>query len=235
MILFGVTGGIAMGKSTAAESLRELGVAVTDTDALARTVVAPGEPALADVRQVFGAEMLDEQGGLRRERMAQLVFGDPAARRRLEAILHPRIRALWQAEVARWRAAGQAAAAVVIPLLFETSAEADFDATICVACTAAAQRERLAARGWTPQQSALRLQAQWAIERKMALADYVVWAEGGLDALCEQLRRIVEARAGSSGQPPGISASRRARSGSTARLTGAERVAPMAKSAPSMA
>jgi dephospho-CoA kinase len=197
MMLFGVTGGMGMGKSTAAELLRELGVAVTDTDALARAVVAPGEPALAEVRQVFGAEMLGEHGELRRERMAELVFSDPAARRRLEAILHPRIGALWRAEVARWRAARQAVAAVVIPLLFETAAEADFDATICVACTAAAQQQRLAARGWTPDQSAQRLQAQWAIERKMAMADYVVWTEGSLDAHREQLRRIVEIGAGS--------------------------------------
>jgi dephospho-CoA kinase len=196
MILFGVTGGIAMGKSTAAELLRELGAAVTDADALARAVVAPGEPALTEVRRVFGAEMVGEHGELRRERMAELVFGDPAARRRLEAILHPRIRALWQAEVAGWRAAGRAAAAVVIPLLFEMGAEAEFDATICVACTAAAQQERLAARGWTPEQSAQRLQAQWAIERKMAMADYVVWSEGGPEVLREQLRRIVEHCAG---------------------------------------
>jgi dephospho-CoA kinase len=197
MMLFGVTGGMGMGKSTAAELLRELGVAVTDTDALARAVVAPGEPALAEVRQVFGAEMLGEHGELRRERMAELVFSDPAARRRLEAILHPRIGALWRAEVARWRAARQAVAAVVIPLLFEMAAEADFDATICVACTAAAQQQRLAARGWTPDQSAQRLQAQWAIERKMAMADYVVWTEGSLDAHREQLRRIVDIGAGS--------------------------------------
>lgn len=196
-MLFGVTGGMGMGKSTAAELLRELGVAVTDTDALARAVVAPGEPALAEVRQVFGAEMLGEHGELRRERMAELVFSDPAARRRLEAILHPRIGALWRAEVARWRAARQAVAAVVIPLLFEMAAEADFDATICVACTAAAQQQRLAARGWTPDQSAQRLQAQWAIERKMAMADYVVWTEGSLDAHREQLRRIVDIGAGS--------------------------------------
>jgi len=194
--MFGVTGGIAMGKSTAAELLRQLGVAVADTDALARAVVAPGEPALAEVSRVFGAQMVGEHGELRRERLAQLVFGDPAARRRLEAIVHPRIRALWQGEVAGWRAAGRAAAAVVIPLLFEIGAERDFDATICVACTAAAQQERLAARGWTPEQSAQRLQAQWAIERKMAMADYVVWSEGGLEVLREQLRRIVALCAG---------------------------------------
>jgi dephospho-CoA kinase len=197
MTLFGLTGGIAMGKSTAAELLQQDGVAVVDTDDLARQVVQPGQPALEEIRLAFGSDLIGDDGHLQREAMARLVFADTAARRQLEAILHPRIRALWLEETGRWRAQGCRLGVVVIPLLFETGAAGQFDATVCVACTEATQRERLAARGWTLAQSAQRLQAQWPAERKMALADFVVWTEGTLDVHREQLRRTM--RVGSAG------------------------------------
>ncbi len=83
---------------------------------------------------------------------------------------------------------------MIIPLLFETGAEAELDATICVACSAATQRRRLLARGWTPLQTEQRLRAQWPVEQKMARADYVVWTESGLDIHAAQLERIVPGR-----------------------------------------
>ncbi len=191
MKVFGFTGGIGMGKSTAAEILRQRGVALTDSDIIARQVVEPGQPALSEIARAFGAEMLDGAGRLRRDELARRVFADQAAREQLEAILHPRIRAVWQAQVATWRAAGCAAGVAVIPLLFETHAQSHFDATVCLACSAATQRARLLARGWTPEQIDQRTRAQWPIEKKMSLADYVVWTEGSLDVLAEQLARIV--------------------------------------------
>jgi dephospho-CoA kinase len=192
MKVFGLTGGIGMGKSTAAELLRPR-VAVVDTDDLAREVVEPGQPALAEVREWFGPEILAEDGRLRRAELARRVFADAAARQQLEAILHPRIRARWQAQIERWRAAGETVGVVVIPLLFETHAAAHFDATVCLACTAATQHERLRARGWTTEQIAQRIQAQWPLEKKMALADFVVWTEGPLAVLGEQFGRIIPA------------------------------------------
>ncbi len=192
MKVFGLTGGIGMGKSTAAELLRPR-VAVVDTDDLARAVVEPGQPALAEVRALFGPEILAEDGRLRRAELARRVFADAAARQQLEAILHPRIRARWQAQIEGWRGAGKTVGVVVIPLLFETHAAAYFDATVCLACTAATQHERLLARGWTTEQIAQRRQAQWSIEEKMALADFVVWTEGPLAVLGEQLGRIIPA------------------------------------------
>jgi dephospho-CoA kinase len=191
MKVLGLTGGIGMGKSTAAQLLRSRGVAVVDTDDLARQVVEPGQPALAEVREAFGADILAPGGQLRRDELARRVFADAAARLRLENILHPRILGLWRAQMETWRAAGRPLAVVVIPLLFETKAEAELDATICVACSAATQHYRLVARGWPLEQIEQRLQAQWPIEKKMASADYLVWTEAGLDVHAAQIERIL--------------------------------------------
>ena len=191
MKVVGLTGGVGMGKSTAAQLLRSRGAAVVDTDDLARQVVEPGQPALAEVREAFGAEIVGPDGRLRRDELARRVFADPAARQRLEALLHPPIRALWRAQVETWRAEGRPLAVIVIPLLFETKAEAELDATICVACSAATQHQRLLARGWSPEHIEQRLQAQWLVETKMACADYVVWTEAGLDVHAMQIERIL--------------------------------------------
>jgi dephospho-CoA kinase len=191
MKVLGLTGGLGMGKSASAQLLRARGVPVVDTDELARRVVEPGQPALAEVREAFGPEILGPDGQLRRDELARRVFADPAARRRLEGILHPRIRALWRAQIETWRAEGRPLAVVVIPLLFETKAEAELDATICIACSAATQRQRLQARGWSPEQIEQRLQAQWPVEQKMTAAHYVVWTEAGLDVHAAQLERIL--------------------------------------------
>lgn len=190
MKTWGLTGGVGMGKSAAAQLLRDRGVPVADTDLLARQVVEPGQPALAEIQRVFGAEVIGPDGRLRREEMARRVFADPAARQQLEALTHPRIRERWRAQVAAWRAEGKPLAVVAIPLLFETGAEAEFDAVVCVACTAQTQRQRLRARGWTAEQIQQRLAAQWPVERKLALSDYVLWSEGGLEVLAAQLERI---------------------------------------------
>ena len=191
MKTFGLTGGIGMGKSTAADLLRKQGLPVVDSDVIARQIVEPGQPALAEVQRLFGGEIAGADGRLRRDELARRVFTDAEARRRLEGILHPRIRAVWQAQLESWRVEGRPAAIAVIPLLFETAGARHFDATICVACSAKTQRQRLRARGWTDEQIDQRLAAQWPAEQKMALADYVVWTEGGLDVHEAQLQRIV--------------------------------------------
>jgi dephospho-CoA kinase len=106
-------------------------------------------------------------------------------------ILHPRIRAVWRAQAESWRQQDRPVAAVVIPLLFETQAESECDATFCVACTPGTQRRRLAPRGWTDAQITQRIAAQWPLEKKMLLADHVVWTEGELKVHLEQLRRLL--------------------------------------------
>jgi len=193
MKVFGLTGGVGMGKSTSARLLREQSVPVVDTDDLARQVVEPGQPALEAIREAFGAEFVGPDGKLRRAMLAGRVFSDPPALKQLEDILHPRIRNLWRNQIATWKTESRPLAAVVIPLLFETSAESEMDAVICVACSGATQRRRLLSRGWPPGQIEQRIGAQWPVERKIALSNYVVWTEGGVDLHAGQLQRILPA------------------------------------------
>src|SRR5262245_39623140 len=166
---YGLTGGIGMGKSTAAEFLRSRGMPVVDTDTIARQVVEPGQPALAEIQSAFGSDVTAPTGELRRERLAERVFSNPAERKRLEAIVHPRIRAQWLEQIETWRAEGRPRAVVIIPLLFETNAASFFDKIICVACSVRTQRERLRVRGWTDTQIDQRIAAQIPIENKMQL------------------------------------------------------------------
>lgn len=191
MKVYGLTGGVGMGKSTSDKMLRDRGIALVDTDLIARQLVEPGEPALAEIQAAFGVDFVDTEGQLRRNELARLVFADANALKRLENILHPRIRVIWQKQIDKWRAEGRPQAVVVIPLLFETKAEARFDAVVCVACSGATQRRRLEARGWGSDQIEKRIRAQWPIEKKMDLANYVVWTEGDLDTHAAQLDRII--------------------------------------------
>ncbi len=191
MRLIGITGGVGMGKSACADLVRQRKIPVTDTDLLARQVVEPGQPALQEVHRIFGPEMLDAAGRLRRDLMARRVFADPGARKQLETILHPRIRELWQAEARTWRAQNLKLGAVAIPLLFETKAEQELDGIICVACSSATQMSRLQARGWSTDQIEQRIKAQWPIDQKIAKSNFVIWTEGPLEIHAAQLDRIL--------------------------------------------
>jgi dephospho-CoA kinase len=191
MKLFGITGGVGMGKSTTGALLEKRGVAVIDTDHLARQLVEPGRPALAEISAAFGPALIRPDGGLDRAALARRVFADPAERARLEAILHPRIREAWQAEAAQWRAAGREEGAVIIPLLYETRAETLFDTIVCVACGAGTQQERLRERGWSRAEIRQRIEAQWPAEEKMARADFVVWTDTAMAAHAAQLDKIL--------------------------------------------
>jgi len=190
MKLYGLTGGVGMGKSTAADWLRAQGAPVIDTDALAREIVEPGQPALEEIRHAFGSKFIDATGRLRRKELARLVFSDPIALRLLEGILHPRIRRQWKLQAELWRGAGKPMAVVVIPLLFETDAAPDYDTTVCVACSPATQQRRLLARGWSLDEIQRRNAAQMPIDKKIALSDRIVWNEGPLAVLYAQLQRV---------------------------------------------
>ena len=144
MKVCGLTGGVGMGKSTAAELLRTRGIPVVDTDELARELVQPGEPALAEIQAAFGDTVIAPDGQLRRDQLAHIVFAAAAARQKLEAILHPPIRKRWLARIESWRRENRPLAVVVIPLLFETRAETAFDRIICLACTAATRSDVIA-------------------------------------------------------------------------------------------
>ena len=189
--IYGLTGGVGMGKSTVAKLIEEMGVPVVDSDLLARKVVEPGEYALTEITAQFGDEYLDAEGGLDREKMARLVFEFESERLRLEAIIHPRVREEWQDQMVDWRVQEIPAGVVVIPLLYEVGVGDEFDGVLCVACTANTQRERLRERGWDDGQIAGRIGAQMDIAEKMELADHVLWNEGDPGLLRDQITRIL--------------------------------------------
>jgi len=191
MKTFGLTGGVGMGKSTAAGFLRARGAQVVDTDELARQLVQPGEAALAEIQNVFGKKIVSDDGRLRRDELAGIVFADSAARKKLEEILHPRIRERWLAQMESWRRENHPLAVVVIPLLFETQAGSQFDKIICVACSAANRQKRLLERGWTPEQVRQRIAAQMPVDKKIARSDFVVWTDGDLESHSAQLDLIL--------------------------------------------
>jgi dephospho-CoA kinase len=192
MKLIGLTGGVGMGKSTAAGFFLEHGARVVDTDDLARELVQPGQPALAEIRAEFGGEVILPDGSLNRPLLAQKIFADEMLRKKLEGILHPRIRERWAAMVDTWRGENIPLAVVIIPLLFETQSEAAFHKIICVACSPASQHERLLARGWPEEQIHRRIAAQMPVEQKMARSHFVVWTEGGSEISRRQITKIVQ-------------------------------------------
>jgi dephospho-CoA kinase len=193
MIVVGLTGGIATGKTTVAELLRRKGAAIIDTDELSREVTAPGAPAFDEIVQAFGPNILTDQGTLDRKRLGSLVFADPALRRRLEGITHPRIRQALRGRLAALRGVPHPPPVViaVIPLLFETGAERDVDLTVAVVAPEAEQVRRLMARDRLGRTEAeARVRAQMPVDEKRKRADFVVEAAGSLEETAEQAQKL---------------------------------------------
>lgn len=191
MQLLGITGGIGMGKSTAGKLLKERGLPVVDTDDLARWESAAGTSGFEEIVSAFGKDCVGPDGQLDRARLAQRIFSDSGARKRLEEILHPRIANAWKIEVIRCREAGHSRMAVLIPLLFERGYEGEFSAVVTMACSESTQRERLRARGWSDGQIQARNEAQLPVVEKMVRARFVVWTEGELEIHRRQWDRIL--------------------------------------------
>jgi dephospho-CoA kinase len=185
MVRVGLTGGIASGKSMVAEELAARGAVIIDADLLAREVVQPGTPALAAIIDRFGPEVVRD-GQLDRARLAQIVFADPLARRDLERIVHPAVRAR-AAELER--AAGDAAVVVhVIPLLVETGQHQDFDLVVTVDADHETQIQRLMLRnGLSRAEAESRIAAQASREDRKRAADVVLDNTRSLAQLREQI------------------------------------------------
>ncbi len=189
-IVLGLTGGPGCGKSAAAECLADAGLRIIDTDVLARIAVSPGRPAADAIRREFGAEFFNDAGELRRDLLARVVFSDSAARQRLNDIVHPEVRAMWTLEAYQCRSAGKPCA-VVIPLLFESALEKEFTTTVCVGCSASVQTERLAARGWDDAMIRKRIESQLPLDQKCLRATHVIWNDGSLEILRDQVNALV--------------------------------------------
>jgi dephospho-CoA kinase len=200
MLLVALTGGIASGKSTVAARLREHGAVVVDADQVARDVVAPGEPALARIAEVFGPGVIAADGTLDRAALGAIVFADPEGRATLNAITHPavleRSRALFAAA-----AAHDPDAIVVydIPLLVEAGRHDEFDLVVVVVAHEETRLARMIeSRGMTRDEALGRIRSQATDEQRLAIADVVIDADGSLDetlaqadALWENLRARV--------------------------------------------
>lgn len=185
MLVIGLTGGIASGKSLVADLFHAQGIPVIDTDVIARQVVAPGHPVWRRLFDAFPDAFLAD-GTLDRAALAHRVFSDPAARATLEAITHPAIFDEVDRQLAALRDAPTPPpiALVVVPLLFEVGAEGRFDATILVEATPEQQRHRLVQlRGYSVEAADARIAAQWPLEAKRARADYLLDNTGPLDAV----------------------------------------------------
>lgn len=200
MRICGLTGGIASGKSTVARRLRELGVPVVDADAIAREVVEPGTPALEEIVASFGAVVLDPDGRLDRKALAARVFGDDAARKTLEAIVHPRVAERTRERFAQLEAAGERLAVYDVPLLVEKGLHAVFRPVVVVALSEEEQIRRAIARdGATEAEVRARIAAQLPLAEKVAVADHVIDNAGSVEATLAQVDALVSALRASSG------------------------------------
>ncbi len=191
MIVAGLTGGIATGKSTVAAMFAALGAAIVDTDGIAHALQEPGQPCYDAIRAAFGPGVLDETGRVDRRRLGALVFEDVAARGRLEAIMHPAIRAACGAEIRAAEAMGRLLCLVEAALILEAGQSNRYQSLVVVTAPEEIQVARLVAtRGLTAAEARQRIQAQWPVERKVALADFVIDNGGDLSATRDQVARV---------------------------------------------
>lgn len=181
-LVIALTGGIGSGKSSVAEILGGLGAAVVDTDAIAHALTAPGQPGAVKIGAQFGPEYLRADGALDRDRMRELVFADPAAKKKLEAILHPLIRLEVDAAV---RAAQAPYVVLVVPLLVETGAYRELARRVLVVdCSEATQIARVRQRSGHNEETVRKIMASQASRAdRLARADDVIVNDDGLDAL----------------------------------------------------
>jgi len=188
MVRVGLTGGIASGKSLVAAELAARGAIIIDADVLAREVVEPGTPALAAIVERFGSQVLTD-GQLDRSRLGEIVFADPLARRDLERIVHPAVRAR-AIELERC-AEGAAVVVHVIPLLVETGQQQNFDFVVTVDVDQETQIQRLMARnGFSRAEAESRIAAQATREDRRAAADVVLDNTGTLARLRDQIAAL---------------------------------------------
>ncbi len=192
--VLGLTGGIGAGKSTVARMFAARGVPVVDADALARDVVAPGQPAHAEIAAAW-PQAVAANGAVDRKRLADIVFADPVALARLEAITHPRIQTLGAARIASLAAAGHVLAFYEATLLVETGRWRDFDGLIVVTASEATQIARIRARDGLSQADAeARIRAQLPTADKVRVATFVIDNDGDLpatEAAVDELLRLL--------------------------------------------
>lgn len=203
MRMFGLTGGIASGKSTVAARFRARGLPVLDADRIAREVVEPGTSGLSAIVEAFGAGVLAPDGSLDRKALAAVVFADPAQRRRLDALVHPRIAARTAQLAAELEARGERLACYEAALLVENGLAEAFRPLVVVALPEAQQLERARLRdGSTEAEARARLASQRPLADKLALADVVIDTSGTREEVDERADRALDEVTTRLGLPP---------------------------------
>lgn len=193
MKLIGLTGGIASGKSTVATILKQLGATVINADELSREVVQPGNEAWKEIVGTFGADILQSDQTLDRKKLRTMVFNSPEARKKLEAIIHPKVRALAEERIRELAAAGRSIIVYEVPLLFEGQLHLWLRPVILVASDINTQKQRLRDRDHlTDTEAQQHIDAQMSLDEKRKLADYVIENNGSLDDLGHQVKSILE-------------------------------------------
>jgi dephospho-CoA kinase len=188
VLRIGLTGGIGSGKSTVAALLAARGALVVDADRIAREVVEPGTPGLAAVVEAFGPGVLTADGALDRAALASVVFSDPQARARLDAIVHPLVRARAREAVAQ--APPDAVVVQDVPLLVETGQAGQYDLVLVVEAVLETRVARLVRRGLGEDDARARIAAQATDEQRRAVADVVLDNSGAPEALAGQVDRF---------------------------------------------
>jgi dephospho-CoA kinase len=189
--VIGLTGGIASGKSTVAGMFRDLGVPIVDADLLARQVVEPGTPAMAEIARAFGPEVIGPDGQLDRKRLGERIFTDPAARAVLNAITHPRIAAASAAALGELAGRGQPVALYEAALLVENRIHERLGGLIVVSVPLEVQIARLRERDHLDEEGArARISAQLPLAEKVAVADWVVDNGGSVEHTRVQVEQI---------------------------------------------
>lgn len=194
MLRVGLTGGIASGKTTVAAMFRARGARVLEADRIAHRLMAPGQPAYNEIVTAFGREILSADGTIDRKRLGAIVFADAARREQLNRIVHPRVIAEQENELARIAREQPGAVAIVeAALLIEAGYHKQLDKLVVTWCRPEQQLERLQAKGLSREDAERRIAAQLPAEEKRRLADYVIDCSGALAETERQVERVWQA------------------------------------------
>jgi len=191
MLKFGLTGGIASGKSAVAALLREMGFPVLDADSVAHKLMEPGQPAREEILREFGADLAGADGRIDRAKLGAIVFADPGRLAKLNAILHPRVEQIMLNQYEEWKRIGvRDAAFVEAALLVEAGFVSKLDGLVVAWCEPEQQLERLKARGMGELDAKRRIAAQLPLDEKLRLATYTIDCSGTMESTRAQVRAL---------------------------------------------
>ena len=192
-MIVALTGGIACGKSTVAQMLRECGAYIVDADEISRGLTAPGGAGLKEVRRVFGPEVFAPDGTLDRAALGQIVFGNDQAREKLNAALHPLIRQEMERQARAGMECGAQVVVLDVPLLFEAGMQDMAQLVACVHCPEEIQILRMKSRnGYSREEAISRIRSQWPLSEKMRLSDLLISTNQPLEDLRHQVQSLYE-------------------------------------------